>query len=97
MRKPLACNPVRSRCSRTWACCGAILDAAVDFHGQLVYVNGVRAGEIALSLPDDVPFGFVCIPQYETERILRDELAALGVAVAARRRGWRDSTRTPTG
>ena len=68
-------------------CCGAILDAAVDFHGQLVYVNGIKAGEIALSLPDDVPFGFICIPQYETERILRDELASLGVAVRARRRG----------
>ena len=58
-----------------------ILDAAADFHGQFVYVNGVRAREIALSLPDDVPFGFVCIPQYETETIRRDELAALGVAV----------------
>jgi 2-polyprenyl-6-methoxyphenol hydroxylase-like FAD-dependent oxidoreductase len=34
-----------------------ILDAAIDFHGQLVYVNGARAGEIRLSLPADVPFG----------------------------------------
>ena len=64
-----------------------ILDAATDFHGQFVYVNGVKAGEIRLSLPDDGPFGFVCIPQYQT---------APGCAV---QRGVRlpDSTRTTTG
>jgi len=58
-----------------------LLDAAIEFHGQLVYVNGVKVGEITLTLPADVPFGFICIPQYATERILREELAARGVTV----------------
>ena len=73
-----------------------ILDAAVDFHGQIVYVNGVRVTEIALSLPDDVPFGFVCIPQYETETHPARRTRRAGCRGAARRRGWPDSTRTPT-
>ena len=31
-----------------------------------------------MTTPADVPFGFVAIPQYATERILREELAMLG-------------------
>ena len=65
-------------------------------HGQIVYVNGEQVGELDFALPDDVPFGFIAIPQYATERILREELAMHGVQVAARRRGWPDSSRTPT-
>ena len=41
-RKPLAYNPVRSRCSRAWECCNRILDAATQMYGQLVYVNGEK-------------------------------------------------------
>jgi pentachlorophenol monooxygenase len=58
-----------------------ILDAGVEMNGQIVYVNGEAAGRVDLSLPADVPFGFFCIPQYETERILREELALHGVQV----------------
>ncbi|KUI47742.1 pentachlorophenol monooxygenase [Mycobacterium sp. GA-1199] len=65
---------------------GPILDAAVPIHGQLVYVNGVRVAQVDFDVPADVPFGFVAIPQYATERILGDELAARGVRVE---RGWR--------
>jgi 2-polyprenyl-6-methoxyphenol hydroxylase-like FAD-dependent oxidoreductase len=61
---------------------GPILDAATEFHGQLIYVNGQKVGELRLSLPDDVPFGFICIPQYETERVLREELRRRGGAVS---------------
>ncbi len=32
-------------------------------------------------MPADVPFSFFSIPQYETERILREELALRGVQV----------------
>lgn len=59
----------------------AILDESVPMRGQVVYVNGSKVAELELSLPSDVPFGFICIPQYATERVLRDELAARGVAV----------------
>jgi 2-polyprenyl-6-methoxyphenol hydroxylase-like FAD-dependent oxidoreductase len=58
-----------------------IMDAAVQMRGQIVYVNGNKTAQLDLSLPDDVPFGFVAIPQYATERILREELAMRGVQV----------------
>lgn len=58
-----------------------MLDAAIPLLGQIVYVNGERVAQVDFTLPGDVPFGFVAIPQYETERILREELAMLGVTV----------------
>ena len=58
-----------------------ILDAAVLMRGQIVYVNGKEVARLDMSLPDDVPFGFIAIPQYATEAILRDELAMHGVQV----------------
>ena len=57
-----------------------ILDAAVQMHGQIVYVNGEKVAQLEFSIPSDVPFGFVAIPPYATERILREELAMRGVA-----------------
>lgn len=64
----------------------AILDESIPMRGQVVYVNGAKVADIELALPADVPFGFVCIPQYATERVLRDELTHHGVTV---RRGLR--------
>lgn len=58
-----------------------ILDAAVPFYGQIVYVNGELAGQVDFALPDDVPFGFIGLPQYSTERVLREELATRGVPI----------------
>ncbi len=58
-----------------------ILDEAIQMHGQIVYVNGEQVAQLDFTLPVDIPFGFVAIPQYETERILREELAMRGVDV----------------
>ena len=58
-----------------------ILDAAIQMRGQIVYVNGEKTAQLDLALPADVPFGFIAIPQYATEKILRDELAMHGVHV----------------
>ncbi len=58
-----------------------ILDAAIQMFGQLVYVNGEKVAQIEFGTPADVPFGFTAIPQYATERILREELAMHGVQV----------------
>jgi pentachlorophenol monooxygenase len=58
-----------------------ILDAAIQMHGQIVYVNGEHVAQVDFTVPADVPFGFIAIPQYATERILRDELALRGVHV----------------
>jgi 2-polyprenyl-6-methoxyphenol hydroxylase-like FAD-dependent oxidoreductase len=60
---------------------GRVLDAAIEMHGQIVYVNGEQIAQIDLAVPSDVPFGFTAIPQYATERILREELALRGVGV----------------
>jgi 2-polyprenyl-6-methoxyphenol hydroxylase-like FAD-dependent oxidoreductase len=58
-----------------------ILDAAMLMRGQIVYVNGERVTQLDMTVPDDVPFRFIAIPQYATEAILRDELAKHGVQV----------------
>ncbi|MFQ6397211.1 FAD-dependent monooxygenase [Nocardia sp. KC 131] len=58
-----------------------VLDAAIRLRGEIRYVNGVEVGRFDLSLPPDVPFEFVGLPQYETERILRDRLTALGTTI----------------
>ena len=34
-----------------------------------------------LELPPEIPYGFVALPQYETERLLREHLAGLGLEV----------------
>ncbi|MGZ5376913.1 MAG: FAD-dependent monooxygenase [Mycobacterium sp.] len=60
---------------------GRVLDSAVEMHGQIVYVNGERVAQVDFAVPADVPFGFTAIPQYATERILREELALRGVQV----------------
>ncbi len=58
-----------------------ILDAGTRMNGQIVYVNGQQVARMELPVPADVPFGFFCIPQYETEHVLREELALRGVTV----------------
>ena len=58
-----------------------ILDAAIQMFGQIVYINGEKVAQVEFATPADVPFGFVAIPQYATERILREELAMHGVQV----------------
>ncbi|WP_213573405.1 FAD-dependent monooxygenase [Rhodococcus sp. USK13] len=60
---------------------GRVLDAGVPFRGQILYVDGVEVGRMELALPADVPFGFIGLPQYETERILTEHLASLGTRV----------------
>ncbi len=58
-----------------------ILDAAIQMRGQLVYVNGEQVAHVDFPVPADIPFGFIAIPQYATERILSEELATHGVHV----------------
>lgn len=58
-----------------------ILDAGIQLRGQYLYTNGTETGTTDLTLPPDVPFGFVGIPQYATERILWERLAATGIRV----------------
>ncbi|MGZ4617561.1 MAG: FAD-dependent monooxygenase [Frankiaceae bacterium] len=75
---------VQPRTLEIWAAMGLVrqaLDAAVPMRGQIAYVNGAEAGRLALDVPPDVPYGFVALPQYETERILTGYLSEHGVEV----------------
>ncbi|MEV0546261.1 FAD-dependent monooxygenase [Nocardia salmonicida] len=58
-----------------------VLDAGILMRGQIVYVNGTEADRMDLTLPPEIPFGFLGLPQYETERILRRHLESLGTRV----------------
>ncbi|MEV0857307.1 FAD-dependent monooxygenase [Nocardia fluminea] len=58
-----------------------VLDAGILLHGQIVYVNGTEVDRMDLTLPPEVPFGFLGLPQYETERILRRQMESLGTRV----------------
>lgn len=57
------------------------LDASVAMRGQIAYINGQQTMQIDLALPDEVPYRFVALPQYETERLLEEHLARLGTVV----------------
>src|ERR1700754_3261605 len=59
----------------------ALLDASISMYGQFVYVNGEMVATLEFTTPADIPFGFIAIPQYATELILREELAMHGVQV----------------
>ncbi|MGW8884604.1 FAD-dependent monooxygenase [Streptomyces sp. NPDC055749] len=58
-----------------------VLEAAVPMRGQLIYVNGREQARINLALPPEVPYGFAALPQYETERLLEEYVAALGTPI----------------
>lgn len=49
--------------------------------GQIAYREGEDAGRFEMSLPDDVPYRGVCLPQYESERILGEHVASFGPVV----------------
>ena len=58
-----------------------VLDASIQMRGQIVYVNGAEVARIDLFLPPDVPYEFIAMPQYETERVLREHLSRFDTKV----------------
>lgn len=58
-----------------------VLDAGLEMRGQLVYVNGNQVSRVDLTTPPDVPYRFHLLPQYATERILRERLTDLGTEI----------------
>ncbi len=60
---------------------GQVLDAGLEMRGQLVYVNGSQVSRVDLTTPPDVPYRFHLLPQYATERILRERLSDLGTEI----------------
>ena len=75
---------VQPRTLEIWDAVGVAreaLDAAVTMRGQLMYVNGEQLSRIDLALPDEVPYRFIALPQYESERVLEEHLSRLGATV----------------
>jgi 2-polyprenyl-6-methoxyphenol hydroxylase-like FAD-dependent oxidoreductase len=60
---------------------GDALDEAIPMRGQTVYVDGAQVARMDMHVPPDVPFGFMALPQYVTERLLAAQLARHGTAV----------------
>ena len=72
---------IQPRTLEVWENLGVLrdaLDAAIPLRGQLVYVNGEQVARVDLALPPEVPYGFVALPQYVTERLLTQQLHQFG-------------------
>src|ERR1700754_115896 len=72
---------VQPRTLELWESAGVLaraLDASTPMLGQLVYVNGEQVAKVEFTLPPEVPYGFVSLPQYETERLLEQRYNELG-------------------
>jgi 2-polyprenyl-6-methoxyphenol hydroxylase-like FAD-dependent oxidoreductase len=72
---------VQPRTLEVWENLGLLrdaLDAATPLRGQLVYANGEQVAQMDLAVPPDVPYGFVTLPQFVTERLLTDRLHQFG-------------------
>lgn len=75
---------IQPRTLEVWEATGVLpdaLDASTPMRGQKVFVNGEETSEMTLELPPSVPFEFVSLPQYETERILTKYLGRLGTSI----------------
>jgi 2-polyprenyl-6-methoxyphenol hydroxylase-like FAD-dependent oxidoreductase/heme-degrading monooxygenase HmoA len=54
------------------------MDAGIWLTGHTVFVNGTETHRMSWELPE-LPYAHLGLPQYETERILTERLATLGV------------------
>ena len=75
---------IQPRTLEVWDAMGVVrpsLDVSAPMHGQIVYVDGRQVMRLELELPEDVPYRFVCMPQYATERVLTQALAEHGTVV----------------
>ncbi|HKS49977.1 MAG TPA: FAD-dependent oxidoreductase [Amycolatopsis sp.] len=54
------------------------MDAGIWLTGQAVFVNGEETCRLSWELPE-LPYAHLGLPQYETERLLTERLATLGV------------------
>ena len=74
---------IQPRTLEIWENMGIVteaINAGLWLRGMRVYVNGKQTMEVLLDLPD-APYGFLALPQYETERILSNHLNRFGTAI----------------
>src|SRR5689334_22230359 len=72
---------IQPRTLELWEAAGVLrsaLDAGIRMRGQIVLRDGEQVARVDLEVPPDVPFAFLALPQYETERLLAEALAGYG-------------------
>ncbi|WP_319458392.1 FAD-dependent monooxygenase [Micromonospora sp. RTP1Z1] len=72
---------IHCRTMEIWADQGIVrdaMDAGIWLTGNMVFVNGAETHRMSWELPE-LPYAHLGLPQYETERILTERLATLGV------------------
>ncbi|HEX5727882.1 FAD-dependent oxidoreductase [Microbacterium sp.] len=75
---------IHCRTMEIWEDQGVVAEAiraGVWLHGQTVFVNGKLTHQVDWAGLSDLPYAHLGLPQYETERILSDRLASLGVTL----------------
>ncbi len=75
---------IHCRTMEIWEEQGVVAEAmraGVWLHGQTVYVNGTLTHQVDWAGLSHLPYAHLGLPQYDTERILTDRLAALGVTL----------------
>lgn len=75
---------IHCRTMEIWEDQGVVAEAiraGIWLHGQTVYVNGKMTHQVDWAGLSDLPYAHLGLPQYDTERILSDRLASLGVTV----------------
>lgn len=75
---------IHCRTMEIWEDQGVVAEAirsGIWLHGQTVYVNGRMTHQVDWSGLSELPYAHLGLPQYDTERILTERLASLGVAV----------------
>lgn len=73
---------IHCRTMEIWEDQGVVAEAiraGVWLHGQTVYVNGKLTHQVDWAGLSDLPYAHLGLPQYDTERILSDRLASLGI------------------
>ncbi|WP_406045627.1 FAD-dependent oxidoreductase [Micromonospora sp. NBC_00898] len=72
---------IHCRTMEIWAEQGIVreaMDAGSWLTGNMVFINGAEVHRMSWELPE-LPYAHLGLPQYETERILTERLATLGV------------------
>lgn len=75
---------IHCRTMEIWEDQGVVAEAmraGIWLHGQTVYVNGKQTHQVDWSGLSELPYAHLGLPQYETERILRERLASFGVTL----------------
>jgi 2-polyprenyl-6-methoxyphenol hydroxylase-like FAD-dependent oxidoreductase len=74
---------VQPRTLEIWEDAGVVtpmIDAGIWLKGQQLFVNG-QATKTGLAYIPEVPYQFLGLPQYETERLLEEHLATFGTTI----------------